>query len=264
MTANYKEVVEQIDLEYMRTVIERSKLQTSQIIIVPRFVSVQSIYGVNEKTIVVESKFQELNEQLDMGKALWQSPSLHYIAFYSKDVAPFLRLIASVDKLYIRYHTYIVNGIEVSIATELFSDKQVTICIGTENLTTFPSLLLIPYQDQLNIAIDLIAKWKLSKLLPEVQNGIDLNNVEDFVTMCGGLASAGAMAVTPSKSLIQYTLYLSKTMFSFNKSDDIKMYIATEIPGEPYVAFMAMIDVNRVKKKLRSNHKYYILGYKMI
>lgn len=104
----------------------------------------------------------------------------------------------------------------------------------------------------------------MAKLLPEVQHGIDLNNIESFVEMCNGMASSGAMAISPSKSLIQYTLYLSKTMFSFTKSDDIKMYIATEIPGEPYMAFMAMIDVNRVKRKLRSNHKYYILGYKMI
>lgn len=271
---NYELILEPIDMNLLIPVFENARKQSSDIVIIPRFLN--SIYngfeigGIQSQTIIVTSKYNNfVNIQ---NTPLWSNESLSYISMYSKDIPPYLKLIRdnNLTDFYLEIHKYMINGVYISIATKLVSSKQILMKLNNEEFAepelVNPTILLLPYLDSLRSIKLMIYKFETSFKL--TQMALNMKDDEDFIEIWNGSATEGSRAWVPNiekydKSLSPYILYLAKSMFTFSKSDQVNLQLSTNIIGERSDIFLAKFNVIRKKKSLVSIHDYYVSGYKL-
>ena len=264
-----------VDTNNLYRVLKSAKKQSSDIVIIPRFLNTEynngwEISGIQSRTITVISEFSEFKDLYSM--PLWENPSLSYIALYSKDISPYLKILQenSIDILYFVVNQYIVNRIPISIATSLESDKKILLSNPhdpkAKPIMTKPILLLIPYQEYLDKVKLMQIKFETATIVNEEE--IDMKNDIEFSTTWDGLSSDGAKIWVPDINkyndiLKPYMLYLAKCMFNFSKADQVFLQIRDNIIRERNDVFMARFTVLRKKGKEISKHQYYMSGFKL-
>lgn len=262
-----------IDANLLYRVLENARRQSSDIVLIPRFLNKNlnngfETSGIQARTLTVLSSFSDF---IDLQQTpLWSDETLSYIALYSKDIPPYLKIIKDNDlqELIIIMHKYIVNNIPISVARIIKGPKQVEITNPITNTTekTYPILPLIPYQDILNIIHFMQYKVNSSTII----NNIELNMKDDteFIDIWDSMSSDGSRLWVPNEekygsTLKPYILYLAKCMFNFSKHDQVSLEIRDNIIDERNDVFIAKFTVNRKKGRQISNHQYFVSGYKL-
>lgn len=268
----YQYLTEPVNWQLLYRVLESARKQSSDIVIIPRFLKSEyngfQIAGLQSGTLTVLSEFGYIYEDTP----LWSNPALSYIALYSKDIPPYLKIIKenNIDDLYFNIHGYIVNNTPIYIARTLKSDKQVYVknpyLPDADPELMSPLLPLLPYQEYL----DRIRLMKEKYDTGEVVNRMTINmkDNEEFVEIWAGMTSDGSRIWVPDitkygDNLKPYILYLAKVMFTFSKSDEVYLEIRDNIQNERDDVFMAQFIVTRHKGKDSSIHRYYISGLKI-
>lgn len=270
----FKSTVVAIDGELIYKILEAARRQSSDIVIIPRFINSEyngfETAGLQSRTLVVLSSFSYLRNLYSV--PLWDDPSLSYIALLSKDIPPFLKIMKdnNIYDMYFIMHTYIVNGIEVSVARYLKAYKQILMKnpydAEGEMILQTPILELIPYQDSLDRVRLIQSKFESSTIVNEIE--LNMKDDIEFVELWNGLSSDGSKIWVPDankygKELKPYVLYLAKCMFSFSKADSVVLQIRDNIIGERSDVFLVQFTVTRKKGKEYSIHKYYASGIKL-
>lgn len=262
-----------IDANLLYRVLENARRQSSDIVLIPRFLNKNlnngfETSGIQARTLTVLSDYSDF---VDLQQTpLWLDETLSYIALYSKDIPPYLKIINdnNLKDLYIIMHKYIVNGMPVSVARTIKGTKQIEIINPMTNKAekTYPILSLIPYQNILNAIRLMQYKVSSSNIINTIQ--IDMKDDVDFIDTWNSMSSEGSRVWVPNEekygSLLKpYILYLAKCMFSFSKADKVSLEIRDNIIDERLDVFIAKFTVNRKKGKHISNHQYFVSGYKL-
>ena len=247
----FQYTVDAVDGELMYKIFEAARRQSSDIVIIPRFLNKEcngfEIAGLQSRTLSVVSEFSYLKDLYD--KPLWDDPALFYIALLSKDIPSFLKIMKdnNIYDLYFIMHNYIVNGIPISVARSLKAYQQILMKNPEDpegDMTMqYPILPLLPYQDSLDRVLLLKSKFDSASIV----NDIELNMKDDteFVEMWNGMASDGSKVWVPNSNkysidLKPYILYLAKCMFSFSKPDLVALQIRDKIIGERSDVFLLL------------------------
>ena len=257
----------EVDPKLLTFILEQSKKQTADIVLVPHTIGALDyhIMGIIAGAITCYSVFESF--QPYFGVPLWKDPSMSEIAYMYKDVSPFLKLVKMKENMALRieYHTYIVNGQQISVGTRIIGEEVETYSPDGAKLNLVPTLPLLPPQVHMQHAFYRKMQWE------EAGNfiaGVNLDNDTEFQEIWNGKASDGAKAWIPrvetySDYLKPYIFYIAKTMFAFSKSDIVKLQIKESIPGESANFFMFDFIVQRKSKKQHSHHHYLAMGIRI-
>lgn len=267
--------VDAIDGELIYRVFEAARRQSSDIVVIPRFLNSEynrgfEISGLQSRTLSVISEFSYLKDLYN--KPLWDDPALSYISLLSKDIPSFLKIMKenNIYDMYFIMHNYIVNGISISVARMLKAYQQILMKNPEdpegEPTMQHPILSLLPYQESLDRILLMKSKFDTASIINEVE--LNMKDDIEFVDMWNGMASDGSKVWVPDISkynlnLRPYILYLAKCMFSFSKPDSVSLQIRDNIPEERSDVFIVQFTVIRKKGKEYSIHKYYTSGIKL-
>lgn len=263
-----------VDTSKLMKVLKSAKKQSSDIVIIPRFLNIDyngwEIAGVQSKTMTVISEFSEFKNLYSV--PLWEDPALSYIALYSKDISPYIKILQEnhIDMLYLVVNQYIVNRIPIYIATSLESDKKVLLSNPhdpqAKPVLSNPILLLTPYQEYLDKIKLMQHKFDNATIVTNIR--LNMKEDEEFTSIWSGISSDGSKVWIPNINkygdhLKPYLLYLAKSMFSFSKSDEVTLEIRDNIIGERSDVFIVKFIVTRHKGKEISIHQYFVSGFKL-
>lgn len=271
----FQYTVTAIDGELIYRVFEAARRQSSDIVIIPRFLNSEynrgfEIAGLQSRTLSVISDFSYLKDLYN--KPLWDDPSLSYISLFSKDIPSFLKIMKeyNIYDMYFIMHSYIVNGVSISVARKLKAYKQILMKNPEdpegEPTMQNPIISLIPYQESLDRILLMKDKFNTSTIVNEIE--LNMKDDTEFVDMWNGMASDGSKVWVPDMNkygtdLKPYILYLAKCMFSFSKLDSVSLQIRDRIPDERNDVFIVRFTVVRKKGRENSIHQYYVSGIKL-
>jgi hypothetical protein len=199
----------------------------------------------------------------------WNNTDMPFMAFKTKDINFFLKMISlhSIPTVNIYMNSYIINGKRVNVGNRISADFQVK---STDRYTgevhmVNPTLELIPHIPYLAKIQDVLGKWESA--------GRDLGEVpadksQEFKDIWAMKATEGAKIWRPGllmedEKFAPYSMYLTKTLFSFSKHDHVNMYLKDDIPNESLHTFMYMFSVVRRLKGMNVLNQYYMMGLKM-
>lgn len=248
-----------IPYQPIRRVLEEAKIMKTEYVVIPRILfqnsPMSSIIGSMWNASYSIGKFDKLNDIIE----LWpREYNLEYICLMPKDISPFKKVFTDtyggdkyIDKIWLVFTEYEVNGNKISIAHMLYyldSDMDIN-----------NSITLYPYQDILTKTNTLINWYNSSK---EVYRGIVTEN-EQFLTVMQSKASDGATEFIPSSEKYrQYITYISKSLLNVAKNDIVEVGIADKIIMNPANRFMINYTVTKKSKKAVLN--YYTINLKLL
>lgn len=266
---NYQCTIESINMDLLLKVFENARRQSSDIVIIPRFLNANydgfEIGGIQSQTIIVTSVYNNFSQLRNV--PLWDNNTLSHISLYSKDIPIFMKIIKdnNLKDFCMEIHSYLVNGIYMSIATKIISTKKILMKTSSEEFAepelVNPTLTLLPYMNTLNQIKLIQYKFQNSQIINK--EWVDMKCDENFTDVWNNSAAEGSKAWIPDNSLKQFILYIAKTMFTFSKADQVSLQIANNIQGERPDMFLAKFHIMRKKGSLISNHDYYVSGFKI-
>ena len=268
-------VTETVDSEKIVNILELSKRQSAEIVMIPQVLGYHElgdwhIGGLSSNTIVTTTKF-ECFENGESMVSVWSNPDLKYISFWYKDLNFFLKMIREneLDRVTIYMKQYIVNGHKVCICQKICADVMVMWhdTRKNENHMINPTLPCVSYLNVYDQMRNTLFKWNNAG--KQVLSNIV--HTDDKLKHIWSLkASDGAKVWVPSEDdelkkaeLQPYVLYLTKTIFSFGKQDKVELQIRDDIPMESPHVFMYMFNVMRRLKGINTNNRYHMYGLKV-
>ena len=268
-------VTETVDSEKFLNILDLSKRQSAEIVMIPQVLGYHElgdwhVGGITSHTYITTTKL-ECFESIENMITVWNNPDLKYICFWYKELNFFLRLIREneLDRVTIYMNQYDVNGRKICICQKVCADVMVLwhdTRKGENHMInpTLPCISYIPIYERMK---DMLFKWDHSGKL--VLNKI-VHTDEKFKRIWGLKASDGAKVWVPDEEdelkraeLLPYVMYLTKTIFSFGKQDKVELQIRDNIPMESPHVFMYMFNVMRRLKGINTNNRYYMCGLKV-